>query len=253
MVRMAQGDYVVFVDDDDRIEPDYVKTLLDATKHDADCITFHAMVSLNASPARLCRYSIKFKKDENTGNEYRRLPNHITAVKRDIALRCPFPSKGCGEDADYAVLLRPMLKSEHPIDRVLYHYDYNDKTTETQGHPEIHVGKAPIVDVVMLSKASTPELKDMAQEAIDTCLSGCGNHAVSVVVIEQVPGVRYRDAVTIHETGEFNYNAFANMGARMGVAPWVMIANSDLKFHDGWLDALLSANHPVVSPVNPLH
>lgn len=247
MVRIAQGDYVVFVDDDDRLEPDYLATLLKATESGDDCITFNASVSINGQPAKICRYSTKYVKDENTATEYRRLPNHITAVKREIALRSPFPSKLYGEDADYAVMLRPLLKTEHNIDRVLYHYDYNDRTTETQRKLQ------PDVDVVVLSKASTPQLRDMAQKAIDTCLATCGKHTVGIVVMEQVSGVRYRDAVTIYEPGEFNYNKFANKGARFGNAKWIMVANSDLEFQDGWLEQLLAANHPIVSPVDPSH
>lgn len=253
MVRIAQGDYVVFVDDDDRLEPDYLATLLKATETGDDCITFNASVSINGKPSKICRYSTRYTKDENTDTEYHRLPNHITAVKRDIALRSPFPSKQKGEDSDYAVMLRPLLKTEHHIDRVLYYYDYNTETTETQRQPQLEVGRAPLVDVVMLSKATTPELRDMAQNAIDTCLATCGKHTVSIVVMEQVSGVRYRDAVTIHEPGDFNYNKFANRAARFGNAKWIMVANSDLEFNDGWLDELLAANHPIVSPVDPNH
>lgn len=253
MIRMAQGDYVVFVDDDDRIEPDYLKSLLAATESGADCITFHAKVSINGSAPKLCRYSTTYTQDANTTSEYHRLPNHITAVKRDIALRNPFPSKLCGEDSDYAATLRPLLKTEHAIDRVLYHYDYSDKTTETQRKPVLEVGRAPEVDVVILSKASTPELQKMAQNAIDTCLSTCGKHDVSVVVVETVPGVKYRDAVTLTDESEFNYNKRANSAIKSGFAQWIMVANSDLEFQPGWLDALLTANHPIVSPVDPGH
>src|SRR5690606_33962771 len=36
LIDLAQGEYVVFVDDDDRIEPDYIETLLEATKTGKD-------------------------------------------------------------------------------------------------------------------------------------------------------------------------------------------------------------------------
>ena len=249
LVRLAQGDYVVFVDDDDRIADDYLATLLEATCHGKDAITFNADVSIEGGRPKLCRYSLRYKADENTGTEYHRLPNHITAVRRELAMRNPFPSKLKGEDADYAASLRPLLGSEHHIDRVLYFYDYSQVTTQTQ-RPE-KVTYPPIVDVVVLSKASTNELREMTQHTIDTCIAGAGDHTVNVVVLEQVDGVRYRDAVTLHEPGEFAYNAFANKGIATGRAPWVMVANSDLEFHDGWLDALLDAKHDVVSPACP--
>jgi glycosyltransferase involved in cell wall biosynthesis len=249
MVRMAQGDYVVFVDDDDRIADDYLATLLAATEHGADAITFDADVSIDGGRPKRCRYSIAYAADADTATEYHRLPNHITAVRREHALATPFPAKLKGEDSAYAVRLRPLLHTEHRLDRVLYYYDFNSATTQTQ-QPD-RVTYPPIVDIVVLSKADTDELRRMAQHTIDTARAGAGEHTVNVVVIEQQPGVRYRDAVTLHEPGEFAYNAFANKGIATGRAPWVMVANSDLEFHDGWLDALLAAKHDVVSPACP--
>src|SRR5690606_21339374 len=55
MVRMAQGDYVVFVDADDRVADDYLATLLAATEHRADAITFDADVSIDGGKPKRCR------------------------------------------------------------------------------------------------------------------------------------------------------------------------------------------------------
>lgn len=256
MVRLAKGEYVVFVDDDDRIEPDYITSLLTATDSGADVITFHAKVSLDGNVPLLCRYSLKYSQDANTGNEYHRIPNHICAVKRSIVLRTPFPSKLCGEDREYAKDLRPLLNTERAIDRVLYHYDYNRTTTETQLSQRYQTqivkrSKPPVIDVVILSKGDTAERQVMTQHAINTCRDGAGAHNINVIVIEQAESVRYAGAVTLYESSAFAYNAFANRGIRTGSAPWVMVANNDLEFMSGWLDALLQAKHPVMSPVSP--
>jgi len=90
----------------------------------------------------------------------------------------------------------------------------------------------------------------MTQRAIDTCLDGAGGHDLNAVVLEQTTAT-YSRVRTIHAPGEFNFNAFANRGARMGSAPWLLIATNDLVFERGWLDALLAAGHPVVSPIDP--
>lgn len=256
MIRLAQGEYVVFVDDDDRLEPDYLASLLDATDSGADVITFQVKVSLDGNPARLCRYSLQYEQDANTPTEYHRMPNHICAVKRRIALRTPFSAKLCGEDRDYAVDLRPLLKTEHAISRVLYHYDYSHMTTETQLHQRaqrdiILRSRPPVIDVVILSRGDTAERQKMTHHAITSCISGAGDEQVNIIVVEQAEGVRYRDATVIHKTGEFRYNAFANHGIATGSAPWVMVANNDLEFLPGWASALLQAKHQVVSPVSP--
>ena len=254
MVRMARGEYVVFVDDDDRVADDYITTLLDATRSGADCITFDAAVSINGGMAKTCKYSLKYAADHNAADHYQRLPNHITAVRRLLALACPFPSKQSGEDAEYAKRLKPSLSTEHRIERVLYWYDANDATTETQGaRNQPKPVSSHVVDVVILSKASTTQLQAMCQNAIDTCLKGANHYQINVVVAEQQPGVKYERAHTIHKPGDFNYNRFANDIARECTADWLMIANSDLIFEDGWLHALLQAGVDCVSPIDPMH
>jgi len=132
MLFIAQGDYVVFVDDDDRVSDDYIKTLLEATKDNSDVITFKAEVSLNGKEPKECTYSMDFKADSKLDNKYQRLPNHICCVKREIALSVKFPSVVYGEDSAYSKLLKPILKTQTFIDKILYYYDYNAKTTIKQ-------------------------------------------------------------------------------------------------------------------------
>lgn len=254
MVDAAQGQYVVFVDDDDRIEPDYLKTLLDATQTGADVITFHAAVSLNGAPPKLCRYSKDYGQDRNTPTEYLRIPNHICCVKKSVGVKASFPNLVYGEDSGYSKLLLPHLKTEHAIDRVLYHYDYSDTTSETQSAKPARVRQTrhqpPIVDVIILSNAKTGQLRDMTQRTINTCIAGANSLPVNVIVLEQQT-VRYRNAQTVHAPETFHYNKFANRGAALGTAKWIMVANSDLIYHNGWLHQLLAANHPFVSPKCP--
>jgi hypothetical protein len=254
MVDMAQGRYVVFVDDDDRLEPDYLASLLDATVSDADVITFLVSVTLNGGKPKLCRYSRDFKSDRNPAGRYERMPNHICAVKREIARQVSFPNIAYGEDSGYSKLLQPLLQSEHHIPRVLYHYDYNIETTEAQEHRRAALRRRdekPIVDVVIISDARTPALANMTQEAINTCLAGANSLPVNIIVVEGHPSISYQHAKMLSQTGDFNYNHYANQGAVAGTAPWIMVANNDLIFHDGWLHRLLAADHPVVSPKCP--
>lgn len=257
MVDAAQGRYVVFVDDDDRIDLSYLMSLLDATDADADVITFLVSVSLNGGTPKLCRYSKDFRRDANTRTGYERLPNHICAVKRELAAKVSFPNVAYGEDSAYSKLLLPHLRTEHHIPRVLYHYDYSAETTETQqaraGKPRLRPNQPPVADVVILSKANDPKMRKMTQTAIDTCIAGANSLPVNVIVVEH-GRARYSDAAQViymPPTKKFNYNLFANTGACHGSAPWIVIANNDLIFTDGWLHALLASGGTVVSPKNP--
>lgn len=141
MLAMAQGEYVAFVDDDDRIEPTYLKALLAATESLADVITFIVSVSINGQRPKPCFYDINYAADFNRPESYHRLPNHIMCVRRKWATMTGFRDIQKGEDADYAKRLQQMIVT-HPsggrdpiqfnLGTTLYHYDFNSQTTETQ-------------------------------------------------------------------------------------------------------------------------
>lgn len=255
MVDMAQGRFVQFVDDDDRIDPDMFRLVLDATAGNPDVVTFLAAVSLNGNRPKTCHYSLDYVEDRNTQHGYERIPNHICAIRRDLARQVSYPHVAYGEDSGYSRLLRPLLKTEHHIDKVLYMYDYCLETTEAQAHlrnrSRERAGFQPIVDVVILSNVTSSALQRSTQRTIDTCVAGANGLPLGVAVLEQCPNIVYRRAATIPMPGVFNYNGFANFGASRGSADWILVANNDLIFRDGWLHSLLAANHPLVSPKCP--
>lgn len=121
LIRLAQGDYVVFLDDDDRIAQDYISTLLKATSLGSDVITFKASVSLNGEQPKECVYTSGIIQDYNTETTYYRLPNHICCFKRDLALLFPFPNILYGEDSGFSKSIKSAIKTEHHIPETLYY------------------------------------------------------------------------------------------------------------------------------------
>lgn len=254
MIDIAQGKYVVFVDDDDRIADDYIASLLEGTLSDADSIVFQAEVSLNGEPPKLCYYSKGVRQDFNTPSAYHRIPNHICCIKKSVSLKSSFPNVLYGEDAGYGKVLLPHLKTEHKIDKVLYYYDYNAETTETQNWRRNQTNQRklkPVADVVILSKASDRRTQRMTQQAVDTCFYGSNGLPVNIIVVEGGMSYQYEHATTIYKREKFNYNEFANTAAALGSAEWIMVANNDLVFRDGWLHHLIAAGNDVVSPHEP--
>jgi len=137
LVRMAKGDYVVFVDDDDRVAPDYTSALLGGiTLQQAhgimpDVVCFHAEIRINGGPPAPVYYSAKFGRDQNAPGKYLRIPNRLICVGRALALETPYADISRSEDADYARRLSPKLRIEHVLAKTLYYYDF-DATTEAQ-------------------------------------------------------------------------------------------------------------------------
>ena len=58
---------------------------------------------------------------------YYRTPNHISPVKRELALLAGFPEIAFSEDAEYSKRLLPHLKTEVKIPGILYYYRYESK------------------------------------------------------------------------------------------------------------------------------
>ena len=255
MVDMAKGQYISFVDCDDRISSDYISSLLEGIKSGADAIVFLAEVSLNGNPPKICRYSKDYGRDYNTEKEYHRIPNHIPCIRKAISKKASFPSLKQAEDSGYAKLLRPHIRTEHKIEKVLYYYDYNDMTTVAQEdiaeirHKKANMGEI-IADVVFVSNAKKLG-KHMTQNAIDSAIKGANGLRINCIVVESLPNLIYKNASTYNPDKPFNYNYYLNFGAVRGSAPWIMFCNNDLMFRNGWLHALLNADYPIVSPISP--
>lgn len=258
MIEQAQGEYVVFVDDDDRIAPDYIKTLLEATYQNKDVIVFQAEVTINGEDTKICYYDKDWQKDHNTETAYNRLPNHICCIKKQLAEKVEFPSIAYGEDSGFSKLLKPLLETQYKIDKVLYYYDFNTETTETQEFLRNNRRyKKPrsfipyVLDLVILSNAKSDDLRRLTEQTIQTARDNAKEYAINFIVMEQNSNVSYEGTQTVHYEGEFNYNRVANIGARLGESPYIMICNNDLLFKQNWLYELFSANKGVMSPKCP--
>ena len=78
LIEQAKGIFVVFVDDDDRIESNYVSSLCSAINEtpNVDCIVFDVLVNFNIHFSKVCKYGKEFEHGEDA-NYYYRKPNHL--------------------------------------------------------------------------------------------------------------------------------------------------------------------------------
>ena len=128
MVQASTAEWVVFVDDDDRVEPDYVSLIMDALKQNPDVVTFQGTYfdACNPTPTRM-DWTIKLGEsyEARNGHIYR-WPNHLSVMRRSIASQVRFPDIWQGEDYQWSkqIAERGLLKTEVHIPKQLYHYLY---------------------------------------------------------------------------------------------------------------------------------
>ena len=116
------------------------------------------------------------------------------------------------------------------------------------------------VGVIMLSLGGTPELQQMTQNAIDSCVSGDESIDFTVVVCESVEGITYTRATTAHPPGNqpFNYNGYLNSCRTLSEfegCEYIALCNNDLIFEKEWASTLIKKmkEHNVMSacPMDP--
>lgn len=131
LLNKALGKYVCFIDSDDMVSSDYVKSIMQALEFEPDCVSLRGEMTTNGKNPELFEHSLKYSSWKTTNNKikYERYPNHLNVIKSSIAKRFKFPEKNFGEDHVWSTVVHNsrLLKKEIYLDQVLYYYRYNTK------------------------------------------------------------------------------------------------------------------------------
>lgn len=125
LIQKAHGEYVVFIDDDDTVSDDYISSIMAALETKPDAVGFNGFITTDGKNKKEWRVSRNFVYRE-IGGIYWRYNNHLSPVKKSIALQVMYPDKSFGEDYDYATRLHKakLIKTEVYINKHLYFYNY---------------------------------------------------------------------------------------------------------------------------------
>jgi hypothetical protein len=136
ILNNASGKFICFVDDDDGVDEEYIKTIIDVIENNnkLDCIGFSGMYYVNGKPRMLFKHANKYggHYKDSSGVQHRPA-NHLNPVKTKIAQKVGFPEKNFGEDSDYCDRLfdTGLLKDEVILDKVMYHYYWASEVSRT--------------------------------------------------------------------------------------------------------------------------
>lgn len=126
LLELAQGDYIMFLDDDDKINESFFKEVLPALT--VDLITFEHEAWINGK-----KYIITTGKgnpnEQIHDGKVKRSPYTSDVWKRELVQSIPFPDTNYGEDYEWAKRAIENVDTEHHIDKVLHEYHYEDSVT----------------------------------------------------------------------------------------------------------------------------
>jgi glycosyltransferase involved in cell wall biosynthesis len=130
LLERAQGDFVVYIDDDDDISDDYCAAIYGtiATYPAVDCIGFVQSCTFDGNTPVYASLSNRWDDwAEDKGEfKYVRTPFFPTPIKRVHALAIGYKDLRYAEDYDFSKRLKEsgLIKTEHFIDKTMYYYQY---------------------------------------------------------------------------------------------------------------------------------
>lgn len=129
LIQKAKGEYVCFIDDDDDISKDYVIRLMEGIAKGVDCCSLKGVITWDGTNPEIFEHSIRYSEWKTntigaTDVRYERYINHLNCVKKSIAYEIKYNEINFGEDKMWSEELQKsgLIKTEHYIDTVLYHY-----------------------------------------------------------------------------------------------------------------------------------
>jgi len=140
LIELSTGDFIVFVDDDDRVSKDYVATIIKTIDEnpDADCIVYDVFCTVsnsldtNVEPySFICKYGIEFEYVGHTETTpWYGKPAHTMTWSRRIAKRYKFPDITLNSDYPWVKAAWKSIKKQVRIDKILYYYDSDAATSQ---------------------------------------------------------------------------------------------------------------------------
>lgn len=147
LVEHATSAYVSFVDDDDELPEYHVDEVLSRLDGEVDYVGWRMQTYVDGRPLKPTFHSIRYTRWFDDARGYYRDVSHLNPIRRDVALRADFRRGSPPEDVSWADQVRPHVRSEAYVDRVMYHYrsSPNDSTWRGDGIARVVDGR-PIVN-----------------------------------------------------------------------------------------------------------
>jgi hypothetical protein len=112
LVARSRGEFIAFVDDDDMVSEDYLRSIVEVLRRrpDVDCVGIRVLMFFRGRHPRHVAHSVRYTELGRHGVEYRRPPYILNPIRRSIAQRYPFSNLRYQEDLEWAMRMSRMAR-----------------------------------------------------------------------------------------------------------------------------------------------
>ena len=120
----ATGDYLVFVDDDDIVAPNYLESVLRLSENNPDIITFRSLYK-SSTYWGIVDMNLNHSENEqmNDTTIVKRQPFHVCPIRTTIAQQHSFPDINNAEDWGWMVKVLSNCQKQAHSDQILHQYN----------------------------------------------------------------------------------------------------------------------------------
>lgn len=139
LVDHATSTYVSFVDDDDELPDYHVDEVMSRLDGVVDYVGWQMQCYVNDQPLKPTYHSLRYPRWYDDRRGYYRDVSHLNPIKLELARRADFRRGGPPEDVSWVDQVRPHVKTEAYVDKVMYHYRSSpgDSTWRGDGIQEV--------------------------------------------------------------------------------------------------------------------
>lgn len=144
LMDRAKGEYLCFIDDDDRVWGDYIPLIIKALSGKPDCVGIRVLITFDGGFPEIREFYAN-NKTNMLGKDgiMHSPPYHLNPIRSSIARSIRFPDKSMQEDSEWSVGIRPKIKTGVIIPDIIYYYDFSETNSLTRRKEVPNPGMQP--------------------------------------------------------------------------------------------------------------
>lgn len=132
LVQQASGRHLCFLDDDDKIYPNYLEELVRALQCNPDVVTFKSLFTCDYYCTVINMMLFEKNEEATPYKEVNRNAWHICPVRSSIAKKCEFKDINDAEDWDWFKRVLEDINSANHIPAILHNYNHSSLNSEVE-------------------------------------------------------------------------------------------------------------------------